>query len=80
MESLGVSERREQIAERLDNLNATKGGSPSDLLPHFDRFMGEKKMHEVQRCKQEGNGPLDFRAIELIIIYGHGTMAKSFRF
>jgi len=47
LESLGVSERREQIAERLDNLNATKGGSPSDLLPHFDRFMGEKKMHEV---------------------------------
>ena len=28
--------------------------------------------------KQEGNGPLDFRAIELIIIYGHGTSAKYF--
>ena len=37
---------KELILERLNKLNATKGGSPN-LLPHFDRFMGEKKMHEV---------------------------------
>ena len=46
MESLGVSVSKELILERLDELNATKGGSPN-LLPHFDRFMGEKKMHEA---------------------------------
>ena len=46
LESLGVSVSKELILERLNKLNATKGGSPN-LLPHFDRFMGEKKMHEV---------------------------------
>ena len=47
LESLGVSESREAIADRLEKLNRMKGGSPdSALLPHFDRFMGEKKMHE----------------------------------
>ena len=46
LESLGVSISKELILERLNKLKATKGGSPN-LLPHFDRFMGEKKMHEV---------------------------------
>ena len=46
MESLGVSVSKELILERLNKLNAAKGGSPN-LLPHFDRFMGEKKMHEA---------------------------------
>ena len=46
MESLGVSLSREQIMHRLDKLKARKGGESTALLPHFDRFMGEKKMHE----------------------------------
>ena len=47
LESLGVSESKEVTADRLEKLNRMKGGYPdSALLPHFDRFMGEKKMHE----------------------------------
>ena len=74
LESLCVVECKENLLNQLDSY---KNAQPGTKLKHFDRFMSEKKMHEVEVMSELISYLSDENSVDTLIDLGSGKAYLS---